>query len=191
MADFNHNSWPDNYQNNIDKPAIIKSAESLWVWPKTWKVIIDTKTWIATILIKWETQKETKELNETLKKQFIEKLKLIKNQEIKTAIENWTLKAIEIPWRERVAISLNWTNIDYILDINWEVIFNLKKFINTEMVWDIININLKDKYWISLENWKYMLKWKSIDIYNSLLLNWISEWVDIVLHFEKLLKEEL
>ena len=195
MADFNstspelyhqvnHNETTSHYERRLDSfPSVSE---------KTWRVIIDTENNVATILVSNETKKETNELNESLKQDFIKRLKTKTTREdVREAIERWNLKTIEIPWKERIALSLNWVDIDYISNLDWEIIFNLKKFKNTEMVWDMININLKDKYWILFENWKYFLNWKEISIYNDILLNWISEWVDIVLNIEKLLKEEL
>ncbi len=194
MADI-ESTWPDNYVelNQLQTPSHYERKLDSFstVWEKTWRVIIDTENNVATILVSGETKQETNELNEILNKTIIQKLVNTNNQEIIASIENWSLKTIEIPWKERLAISLNWTDIDYISKYNWEIIFNLKKFKGTEMVWDMINVNLKDKYWVVFESWSYYQEWKKISIYNETLLNWISEWVDIVLNFEKLLKEEL
>ncbi len=148
MADFQAPKWPDSYQNHIDRPAIIRTAENLWVWPQMWKVVYDTKNWVATIFVKWEAKKEASELSEDLKKWFIEKLKKqTKNQDILDAIKNWTLeiyktpsikwkelsfdvnwyaKNKETPWVIRFAISLKWDNVDYIYNTDWTEYFDYK-----------------------------------------------------------------
>lgn len=66
MADFQPLKSPDNYQKHQERPAYIKTAESLWVWPQTWKAIFDTKKWVATILVVWDTKKETQKLKDWL-----------------------------------------------------------------------------------------------------------------------------
>lgn len=66
MADWLPPKWPDNYQKYIDRPTYIRTAESLWVWPQMWKVVFDTKNWVATIFVKWEVKKETQKLKDWL-----------------------------------------------------------------------------------------------------------------------------
>lgn len=84
------------------------------------------KKWVAIIFIKWEIKKETGELNETFKKEFIQKLKKLPDyngSKVQEAIEKWTLKIFNISWKDNFAISLNGTNLDYIFNKDWKWIF--------------------------------------------------------------------
>ena len=174
--------------------AIIKTAESLWVSPKTWNLVFDTRNWVATILIKWETKKETGELNESLKKEFIQKLKQLpdyKWSKVQEAIEKWTIKVFIIPWKEKFAISLNWINIDYIFNKDWKQYFELINRRNNNIKYAIFQWILKD-LWLEevLVNWVYTLKkgWKKIDNFSNEHLLSIMSAVDKSLEYANILK---
>lgn len=176
MADIQANKWPDNYQNH-EKPAIIKTAESLWVWPQTWKAIFDTKRWVGAILVAGETKKETGELNEVLKKEFIEKLKKLpdyQGSKVQEAIEKWTIEIKKIPNRNWYAIyeSKTW-NLVYITRIDWSQYENVDKFRNKDLFWAMIiwwfvrqwlKIELDKQTWL----WRlYKKDWKEVPIFSD------------------------
>ena len=103
MAEWLPPKWPDNYQK-YEVPAIIRTAESLWICKDTWKVVYDTKTCIATIFVKWDTREQTAQLNETFKKAFIQKLQELPNYQwgkIQEAIDNWTIEIKKIPNKKK------------------------------------------------------------------------------------------
>lgn len=140
MADFQTQKWPDNFPNHQERPAIIKTAESLWVWPQTWKAVLDTKKWVASILVKAETKKETGELNDNFKKEFIEKLKQLpdyKWSKVQEAIEKWTIEIKKIPDRNGYAIyeSKTW-NLVYLTYLDWRSYLNIDRFRYVEMLSD-------------------------------------------------------
>lgn len=156
------------------------------------KIMIDVLEDFKVIVRALKINLKSRENNNILKKDFINKLKETTSiQNIKEAIDKETIKVIQIYWKDKLALSLKWNDLDYIFDLDWKMFFNLSKFKNTEMVWDMININLKDKYWITIQNWDYTLNWKKINIDNPILLKWILEWVNIVLNLEKLLYKEI
>ena len=201
---INHNSWTD-IQNYERPPAIIKTAESLWVSPKTWNLVFDTRNWVATILIKWETKKETGELNESLKKEFIQKLKQLpdyKWSKVQEAIEKWTIEIKKIPNRDIYAVYENkaW-NLVYLTELDWSRYTNIDYFRTREMLEDFFQAwYLRKWYWkIELDTktwlWKlYKKDWKEVPIfsdeYATATLNAINEMWHAVEYFRKLIKQK-
>ena len=201
---INHNSWND-IQNYERPPAIIKTAESLWISPKTWNLIFDTKNWVATILIKGETKKETNELNENFKKEFIEKLKKLpdyKWSKVQEAIEKWTIEIKKIPNRDIYAVYENkaW-NLVYLTELDWSRYTNIDYFRTREMLEDFFQAwYLRKWYWkIELDTktwlWKlYKKDWKEVPIfsdeYATATLNAINEMWHAVEYFRKLIKQK-
>lgn len=177
MADFQAPKWPDSFQQH-EKPAIIKTAESLWVWPKTWKAIFDTKKWVANILIAGETKKETGELNEAFKKSFIEKLKKLPDYQwskVQEAIEKWTIEIKKIPNRNWYAIyeSKTW-NLVYITKLDWATYTNVDYFRQKEYYEDwIIAWYIRQWYWkieLNQKTWLWELykkNWEKIPIFSD------------------------
>lgn len=169
---INHNSWTD-IQNYERPPAIIKTAESLWVSPKTWNLVFDTKNWVATILIKGETKKETGELNESLKKELIQKLKQLPNYQwskVQEAIEKWTIEIKKIPNRDIYAIyeSKTW-NLIYLTLLNWEQYNNVHHFRDKDLLWDMI-------YWWFIKQW---YKWIKLDTKTWLRRLYKEDWKEV------------
>jgi hypothetical protein len=195
MADFNHNSWPDIPQSHFEKPAIIKTAESLWIWTQTWKVVIDTKNWVATILIRGETKKETQELSESFKKEFIEKLKKLpdyKWSKVEEAIEKWTIEIKKIPNRNGYAIyeSKIW-NLVYITYLDGRSYINVDKYRYMEMLSDFfLWWYIRIQYWkieLDKKTWLWILykkDWKEVPIfsdeYTTATLNATNEMFDFI-----------
>lgn len=169
---INHNSWTD-IQNYERPPAIIKTAESLWVSPKTWNLVFDTRNWVATILIKGETKKETVELNESLKKEFIQKLKQLPNYQwskVQEAIEKWTIEIKKIPNRDIYAIyeSKTW-NLIYLTLLNGEQYNNVHHFRDKDLLWDMI-------YWWFIKQW---YKWIKLDTKTWLRRLYKENWKEV------------
>jgi len=188
---INHNSWND-IQNYERPPAIIKTAESLWISPKTWNLVFDTKNWVATILIKGETKKETNELNENFKKEFIEVLKnKTKNQNILDSIEKWTLKIFNIPWKDKFAISLNGINVDYVFNKDWTQYFELFNRRQNNIKYAVFQWILKD-LWLEevLTNWIYILKkdWKKLNNFSNEYLLSLMLAIDKSLEYANILR---
>lgn len=193
----NHNETPSHYERRLDSfPAVSE---------KTWKVIIDTENNVATILVSGETKKETNELNEDLKQSFIKKLKeTTTNEDIKDAIEKQTLKVVEIPWKEKIAISLNWNNIDYIYSLNWTEYFDFKWRRDDMIRYSAYRWVIKRYYVENNENWTYYLsKWdKKLNSFSKEWLNeylwiaehinWLNEWLEEVweMDWNKVIEEE-
>lgn len=172
MADLNHQSWPEQ-QHQIEKPAIIKTAESLWVWPQIWRAIFDTKKWVATILVRWETKKEASELNDNFKKEFIEKLKKLpdyKGSKVQEAIEKWTIEIRKIPNRNWYAIYESKTlNLVYITWLDWSRYENVSHFREIDLLWDAI------KWWF-IKQW---YKWIELDIKTWLRRLHKKDWKEV------------
>lgn len=169
---INHNSWTD-IQNYERPPAIIKTAESLWVSPKTWNLVFDTRNWVATILIKGETKKETVELNESLKKEFIQKLKQLPNYQwskVQEAIEKWTIEIKKILNRDIYAIyeSKTW-NLIYLTLLNGEQYNNVHHFRDKDLLWDMI-------YWWFIKQW---YKWIKLDTKTWLRRLYKENWKEV------------
>lgn len=194
MADFQLPKWPDNYQNHQERP-IIKTAESLWVSPQMWEVVYKTQKWVAAIFVKWEAKKETGELNEVLKKEFIEKLKKLpdyQGSKVQEAIEKWTIEIKKIPNRNWYAIyeSKTW-NLVYLTYIDWRNYLNVDKYRYIEMLSDFFlwwyiriwywKIELDKKTWL----WRlYKKDWKEVpvfsDEYATATLNATNEMFDFM-----------
>lgn len=177
MANFQAPKWPDNYQNHIDRPAIIRTAENLWVWPQMWKVVYDTKNWVATIFVKWEAKKEASELSEDFRKAFIQKLKQLPDynwSKVQEAIEKWTIEIRKIPNRNWYAIyeSKTW-NLVYLTRIDWSQYENVDKFRNKDLFWAMIiwwfvrqwlKIELDKQTWL----WRlYKKDWEEVPIFSD------------------------
>ncbi len=200
---INHNWWTD-IQNYERPPAIIKTAESLWISPKTWNLVFDTRNWVATILIKGKTKKETDELNESLKKEFIQKLKQLpdyKWSKVQEAIEKWTIEIKKIPNRNWYAIyeSKTW-NLVYLTKLDWSWYSNVDYFRTSEFMWDLFQawyirkwywkIELDPKTWL----WKlYKKDWKEVPIfsgeYATATLNAINEMMDLTYEMKDYIEE--
>ncbi len=201
MADLNSNSWPDIHQYQIEKPSIVRTAESLWVLPQTWKAVFDTKKWVATILVKWDTKKETSELNDNFKKEFIEKLKKLPNYQwgkVQEAIEKWTIEIKRIPNREIYAIyeSKTW-NIIYLTLLNWEQYTNVFHFRDKELLWDAIKWWFVRQWykWIELDPKTWLRKlfkkdWKEVPIFSDEYVTATLNAVNYMRDFIKEIREE-
>lgn len=193
------------YELSNDKPAIIKTAESLWVSPKTWTLVFDTKNWVTTILIKGETKKETGELNESFKKWFIEKLKQLpdyKWSKVQEAIEKWTIEIKKIPSRDIYAIyeSKTW-NLIYLTELDWSRYTNIDFFRTREMLSDFFKAwYIRKWYWkieLDPKNWLWKLykkDWKEVNIfsdeYATATLNAINEMLDAIRYFRKMIEQK-
>lgn len=200
---INHNSWTD-IQNYERPPAIIKTAESLWISPKTWNLVFDTRNWVATILIKWETKKETGELNESLKKEFIQKLKQLpdyKWSKVQEAIEKWTIEIKKIPNRNWYAIyeSKTW-NLVYLTKLDGATYTNVDYFRQKEYYEDwLIAWYIRQWYWkieLNQKTWLWELykkNWEKIHIfsdeYATATLNAINTMWEIDDFFENEIKK--
>ena len=191
MADWLPPKWPDYYQ----KPAIKKTAESLWlaekplISPEIWKVVIDTKTWVATIFLNWKTKEKTDKLNDTLKKDFIETLKQkTKNKDILDAIKNETLQIFNIPWKDKFAISLNGANLDYIFNKDWTEYFDYKWRRDDPIRYSAFRwitwIEEKVIWWINY----IVVDWKNYKVFTPEYYNILIEKIDFLKNFTKTLK---
>ncbi len=205
MADIGAQKWPDNYSKHQEKPAVIKTAESLWVWPQIWKTVFDTKKRVATILVKAETKKETWELNETFKKEFIQKLKKLPDYEwskVQEAIEKWTIEIKKIPNRDVYAIyeSKTW-NLVYLTELNWSRYANVDYFRTREMLEDFFQAGyIRKWYWkieLDTRNWLWKLykkDWTEVPIfsddYSTATLNAINEMFDAIRYFRKIIENK-
>lgn len=118
---------PDIHHPKYEKPAIVRDSREFWLKPPVQQAVFDTRNKTGVVLVVWNTKKETWDLSEDLKKRFIEQLKKqTKNQDILKAIKEWTLVVKNIPWKDKIALSLNWTNLDYIYNNNWTEYFDFK-----------------------------------------------------------------
>ena len=204
MADWLPPKWPDNYQKHIDRPAYIETAKKLWVWPEMWEVVYNTQKWFATIFVKWEAKKETGELNEILKKEFIEKLKKLPDYQwskVQEAIEKWTIEIKKIPNRNWYAIyeSKTW-NLIYLTKLDGSWYSNVDYFRKREFMWDLFQAGyIRKWYWkIELDNktwlWElYKKDWKKVPIfsdeYATATLNAINEMMDLAYEMKEYIDE--
>lgn len=174
---------PDFYiqQDKINHPPIEHRLEGYpKMSKKVWGVVVEVKNWVATVFkkgeISWEAQKETGELNEELKRQFIEKLKKLSDYEgskVQEAIENQTIEIKKIPNRKAYAIyeSKTW-NLVYITNLDWEWYMNIDHFRTVEMLSDIFKAWYIREWYsnIKLEDWLWKLydkNWKEIPIFSD------------------------
>lgn len=155
-------------EQKLNPPAITEIADFSSLYPKE----------VQEILWKVETKNEIKQLNETFKQEFIEKLKKLpdyKWSKVQEAIEKGTIEIKKIPWRNWYAIyeSKVW-NLVYITKLDWTKHTNIDKyrtydFLSNAFAWWYV------KYWYSKiqlnpKNWLRELfnkNWEKIDIFSD------------------------
>ena len=191
---------PDNYVQNEQLKPQTQIEYRLDKYPQIskeiWGVVIEVKNWVAKVLkkweISWETKKETSELNEQLKKELIEKFKLLPDYEwskVQEAIEKWTIEIKKIPWRDWYAIyeSKIW-NLVYLVRLDSTRYLNVDYFRTKPWYEDWLKTwYLREWYSkILYENWLWKLydkKWKEIpmfsDEYSTATLNAVNTMIDI------------
>jgi len=175
---------------------------------EVWKAILKVKDKNITLITNPEkyselqnTKQQKEALSEDFKQKFIKKLKeKTDNKLILEAIEKWTLKVfktplkkwykldfddkwyakqVETPSIQRFTISLQWDNLDFILNVDWSIYFNFTS--KRE------NLNKKAAF-----NWFTWIEEKNINWVNYIIKDWkkyevfTKEYYDILL--EELLK---
>jgi len=193
MADIISTS-PDFNHYEASKPKI----EAISTVPenldnKTKNILIDTKNKTAVILVSAESRKQSKELKKEVEYSnkeitFLKKFySTTNNDEIKSSIEHKTIKIYEIEWTDKIAISLDWKNVDYIYNSDWTEYFDLKwrreddtrKKIFEKITWleevsinYILNIKETENIYppFSYKYFEVLLKWiKKINLLNDSL----------------------
>jgi hypothetical protein len=96
--------------------------------------------------------------------------------ELKKAIETQTVKIFEIPWKDLVALSLNWTNIDFLYHKDWEIWRDFySKRQDIETYFDVITLSyIKEDLFID---------WELISLV-SFIKKWgkkVPEWTKVVI----------
>jgi len=197
MADI-PSTWPDNYVDLQQQKTTSHYEQK--VWPEYGKLSFETSGVVfymnknlITILDSPEVKQNPKIKIEELKseisweliwekkEQFIQQLNKSKNQDIQNSIESWTIKNFEIPWSEKVAISLNWNNIDYIYNLDWTEYFDFQWRRNDYMRYGIFKTTLQKKWFEEKEEWwKYFLyrNNKQISNFSEEYLTWYLETAD-------------
>ncbi len=151
-------------------------------------------------------QSQTK--NETLKLQneitFTEKQKEVlrkiycslweDNPELKSAIENQTIKIFEVPNRELVAFYKEWGNLLYFSTVAWEKYFNLEKIRNW-LLKGWLEIWYNRLSWVEQKiiDWKFLLfRWKQeIQLNSEEYILIVLKSADLMLQFQKDISEEI
>lgn len=202
MADV-PSTWPDNYVELLDQqtPSHIEQK----VGPEygklsfeIWGVVFDCKELVIKVLswcndntIKNESLAGRDELKQEIggeliweeKEQLYNKTseilsKIKDNKDILSAIENWTIKTFEIPWSEKIAISLNWNNIDYVYNLDWTEYFDFQWRRSNWVRYSAYKWIMPDDYKENWENWIfYLMKWNvKIDPFSQ---DWLSSYLSI------------
>ena len=214
-------SNPDFYiqQDKINNPPIEHRLDSYpKMSKKVWEVVIEVKNWMATVFkkgeIKWETQKETGELNEEFKKQFVKKLKQLPDYEgskLKEVVESWKLEIVktepisfkkqklELQIRDsKYALYEEWWNLLYFVELNWEKYFHVDRVRKWIAWWTIENILDLYFWWKQvLENWIYNIYiWdKKINInseeYRKMLLICWESVIQLKKELEEVYKQKI
>lgn len=177
MADFISTSPDFSYEPLIPKVEVVS-----WIPEnidnKTKNILIDTKNKTAVILVSAEAKQQSKELNDELKKQFIEKLKQLPDYDwskVKEAIEKWTIEIKKIPNRNWYAIyeSKVW-NLVYLTYSDWKSYTNIDKYRTKEMLSDIFEAGyIRQWYWKieqDISTWLRMLykkDWTEVPIFSD------------------------
>ena len=200
---------PSQYERVLGKESPIQSN-------RIKGVIIDVKDKNITIITNPEkyselqnTKQQTDALSEDFKQEFIEKLKeKTDNKLILEAIEKWTLKVFETPlikwyklvfddkWYakqvetpsiQRFTVSLQWDNLDFILNVDWSIYFNFtskRENLNKKAAFNWFTwIEEKNINWVN-----YIIKdWKEYEVFTKEYYDILLEQVWHIENFSKLL----
>lgn len=189
MADIISTS-PDFNHYEASKPKIeVVSTVPENLDNKTKNILINTSKNVATILVSVDAKSQTNELKKEIEYSNSEKTLLKKiytnsnNDEIKSSIEHKTIKIYEIEWTDKIAISLDWKNVDYIYNSNWTEYFDLK--------WIRINTNRYSSFkWLSWinefeENNKIYInyEWKKYNVFSKEYFNILLDRIKFINSF--------
>jgi hypothetical protein len=153
-VELQENQTPSHYERILWKDYLMLSRFSIW----TREIVYDAKKNVFSILELSETKRETDILREDFEQEFIKKLKeKTANQYILDAIEKWTFKVLEIPWKEKMALSLNWNNIDYIFNLDWTEFFDFKWRRDNPAKYSMF-LGLSHWNFIEIEKWNWVYK---------------------------------
>lgn len=149
--------------------------------PKIGNVIIDINNLVAKIIVPAEARQQSKELKKEIDYSnkeitFLKKLySTTNNSEIKLSIEHKTIKIYEIEWTDKIAISLDSKNVDYIFNNDWNLFFSFK--------WKRDDKKLAYPAFLGFSSWDFseVDKWNGI---YKIIINWnevsplSKEWIN-------------
>ena len=153
-----------------------------------------------------ELQSQTKEKTARLQEemQYSEKQKEVlrkiyqslweDNPELKSAIENQSVKIFEVPNRELIALYNEWGNLLYFSRVTWEKYFNLEKIRNW-LLKGWLEIWYNRLSWVEQKiiDWKFLLfRWENeITINSEEYILIVLKSADLILQFQKDVSEEI
>lgn len=113
------------------------------------------------------------------------------NPELKKAIETQTIKMFEVPGRDLVALSIDWRNVDYFFDLEWNIFVNIDKFRKSIFSENMPEILFKISWAKELnEDWIYNLyiNWEKIPVFWKEYLKILLSYFDMNFDFIKSLQ---
>jgi len=111
---------------------------------------------------------------------------------LRQAIEKQTMQLFDIPWKEEIAISVDWNNVDFIYKSDWEKYFDFMDRRMDVMRYSAYKWVISDTYKETESNWKYTLfkDWVEIETFSdkwlnsyfeiSTHINWLVNWLEEV-----------